>query len=56
MNKQCETEVDVLDCMDVTFPVSQLEMSALNAPASINTIPTTRNVENNGHEKVDGKK
>jgi len=37
MNKKCGTEVDVLLVIFVACPVCHLEMSALNAPASLNT-------------------
>jgi hypothetical protein len=41
--------------MFVTSPVCHLEMSALNSAVFINTTHHP-NVENNGHEKVKGKK
>jgi hypothetical protein len=55
MNNKVKQEVDVLSFMYVTFPVSHLEMSALNAAANRNTTHHP-NVENNGREKVEGKK
>jgi len=53
MNNKVKQEVDVLSFMYVTYPVSHLEMSALNAAANRNTTHHP-NVENNGHEKGGG--
>jgi len=53
MKKKYGIKVDILSCVATTVDISHLEISALNAPASLNTTRIHAHIPNNGHEKVD---